>query len=113
LSQQALLHWLFHASPCQPVCAKLICSISLNQALYFNHQDLGVTYHPTNFSDQKESDDGSMVHISNGLTCKRMFMSGEKVKFANRKHSNECFHTMPDGAGAYMKKDRARFVLYQ
>jgi hypothetical protein len=112
LSQQALLHWLFHASPCQPVCAKLICSISLNQALYFNHQDLGVTYHPTNFSDQKESDDG-MVHISNGLTCKRIYMSGEKVKFANRKHSNECFHTMPDGAGAYMKKDRAKFVLYQ
>lgn len=83
---------------------------SLNQTLYSNHRDLGVTYCPGDFSDRKKSTD-NMIHISNGLTCKRIATSGERVKLKNGKYSSEKFHAKPDGAATYMKKDGGWYYI--
>ena len=63
-----------------------------------------VTYTPGNFSQGKMSDD-NLLNLSNGLSCKRIATSGEKVKLVNGALSEEMFHGQPDGAAVFSKDD--------
>lgn len=109
LTFACLLAWLC----IQLVGAQLIRG-SLNPTLYYGNQTsrelAGVTYCPGDFSERKKSTDG-MIHTSNGMTCKRIATSGEKVELANGKLSTERFHAMPDGAATYMKKDGGWYYI--
>jgi Bacterial protein of unknown function (DUF839) len=63
-----------------------------------------VTYTPGDFSQGKMSDD-NMINLSNGLSCKRIATSGEKVMLVDGTLSEEAFHDQPDGAAVFSKDD--------
>jgi Bacterial protein of unknown function (DUF839) len=46
-----------------------------------------------------------MINLSNGLSCKRIATSGEKVMLVDGTLSEEAFHDQPDGAAVFSKDD--------
>lgn len=80
---------------------------AVNDTVYSRELDAtsrAMSYRPGDFSAGKKSNDGK-VHISNGLSCKRIASAGKKVKFANGKQSSEPFHKFPDGAAVFKSSD--------